>query len=394
MAKYFSTVFLSIRLKPIAIPNRIYTLLKCKYSSNPEQCHGNSESQNENDLIEIKRQRLLKIAIIGVPNAGKSSLINSIIQRPICPYSCKVHTTRSSVRAVQSVDDTQLVFLDTPGLVDSTEIAKYNLERTFANDSVNSIEEADIIGVIHDVSNRYTRNHLDPKVLRLLHLYPNKDSFLVLNKIDLLKSKSYLLDLARSLTCYKHNNIHIPGPYTMTSEKRKTHESLKIQERMLGKKITKSVGWENFKDVFMVSAIHSLGSSDIKDYLLQKSKPSPWIFPKDVLTDKEDHKLVLHIIESILYDFLPNEVPYNLKVEMEYYEVSREGNIHIVVLIHCNTPRIEKLVMGKRGSRIRNIAKTSEQQLRNLFLTDVFLKMVVTDKQKYSVQQMADTLVS
>ncbi|XP_015364905.1 PREDICTED: GTPase Era, mitochondrial [Diuraphis noxia] len=263
---------------------------------------------------------------------------------------------RSSVRAVQSVDDTQLVFLDTPGLVDSTEIAKYNLERTFANDSVNSIEEADIIGVIHDVSNRYTRNHLDPKVLRLLHLYPNKDSFLVLNKIDLLKSKSYLLDLARSLTCYKHNNIHIPEPYTMTPEKRRTHESLKIQERMLGKKIMKSVGWENFKDVFMVSAIHSLGSSDIK--------------------------------------VIPNEVPYNLKVEMEYYEVSREGNIHIVVLIHCNTPRIEKLVMGKRGSRIRNIAKTSEQQLRNLFLTDVFLKLVVTDKQKHTVQQMTDTLVS
>jgi len=61
---------------------------------------------------------------------------------------------------------------------------RYNLERTFANDSVNSIEEADIIGVIHDVSNRYTRNHLDPKVLRLLHLYPNKDSFLVLNKVS------------------------------------------------------------------------------------------------------------------------------------------------------------------------------------------------------------------
>ncbi|KAL4131715.1 hypothetical protein QTP88_008989 [Uroleucon formosanum] len=392
MAKYFSTIFLSIGLKPIAVPNPAYTILKCKYSSNPERCHSISNNQNENDFIEIKHQRLLKIAIIGVPNAGKSSIINSIVQRNICPYSCKVHTTRSSVRAVRSVDNTQLVFLDTPGLVDSTEIAKYNLERTFANDSVNSIEEADIIGVIHDVSNRYTRNHLDPKVLRLLHLYPNKDSFLVLNKIDLLKSKSYLLDLARSLTCYKHNNIHIPEPYTMTPEKRKTHETSKIQERMLGKKIMQSIGWENFKDVFMVSAIHNLGSSDIEDYLLQKSKPSPWIFPKDVLTDKEDHKLVLHMIESTLYDFLPNEVPYNLKVEMEYYEVSREGNIHIVVLIHCNTPRIEKLVMGKRGSRIRNIAKKSEQQLRNLFLTDVFLKMVVTDKLKCSSQYMADTL--
>jgi len=392
MAKCLSAIFLSIGLKPIVIPNRVQSLLKCNYSLNTEQFHRNGDDQNENESIEINRQRLLKIAIIGVPNAGKSSIINSIVQRNICPYSCKVHTTRSSVRAVRTVNDTQLVFLDTPGLVDSTEITKYNLEKTFANDSVNSIEEADIIGVIHDVSNRYTRNRLDPKVLRLLHLYPNKDSFLVLNKIDLLKSKSYLLDLARSLTCYKHNNIHVPEPYAMTSEKIRTHESSKIQERKLEKTVKQSTGWANFKDVFMVSAIHSLGSSDIEDYLLQKSKPSPWMFSKDILTDKEDHKLVLHMIESILYDSLPNEVPYNLKVEMEYYEVSQEGNIHIVVLIHCNTPRIEKLVMGKKGNRIRNIARTSEQHLRNLFLTDVFLKMVVTDKLKCPVQHTADNL--
>jgi len=233
MAKCLSAIFLSIGLKPIVIPNRVQSLLKCNYSLNTEQFHRNGDDQNENESIEINRQRLLKIAIIGVPNAGKSSIINSIVQRNICPYSCKVHTTRSSVRAVRTVNDTQLVFLDTPGLVDSTEITKYNLEKTFANDSVNSIEEADIIGVIHDVSNRYTRNRLDPKVLRLLHLYPNKDSFLVLNKIDLLKSKSYLLDLARSLTCYKNKNIHIPEPYTMTSEKINTHKSSKIQERKL-----------------------------------------------------------------------------------------------------------------------------------------------------------------
>uniref|UniRef100_A0A2H8TN51 GTPase Era, mitochondrial n=2 Tax=Melanaphis sacchari TaxID=742174 RepID=A0A2H8TN51_9HEMI len=390
MAKYLNTVFQSIGLKSTVIPYRTHLLLKCNYSLNPEQCHSKNNNQNENDFNSKRSQRLLKIAIIGVPNAGKSSIINSIVQRNICPYSCKVHTTRSSVRAVRTVDNTQLVFLDTPGLVDSTEITKYNLEKTFANDSVNSIEEADIIGVIHDVSNRFTRSRLDPKVLRLLHIYPNKDSFLVLNKIDLLKSKSYLLDLARSLTCYKHHNIHIPEPYSMKSEKIRTYESSKIQERKLEKTVKQSIGWENFKDVFMVSAIHSLGSSDIEDYLVQKSKPSPWMFPKDVLTDKEDYKLVVHMIESILYDFLPNEVPYNLEVEMEYYEVSQEGSIHIVVLIHCDTPRIEKLVMGKKGSRIKNIAKKCEQHLRNLFLTDVFLKMVVTDKPKYSVKHMAD----
>lgn len=68
-----------------------------------------------------------------------------------------------------------------------------------------------------------------------------------------------------------------------------------------------------------------------QDYLFQKSKPSPWIFPKDILSDKGDHELVLSIIESRLYDGLPNEVPYNLKVELEYYEVSREGNFELFI---------------------------------------------------------------
>lgn len=67
----------------------------------------------------------------------------------------------------------------------------------------------------------------------------------------------------------------------------------------------------------------------LQEYLLQQSKPSPWMFPENVLTDKQDHKLVLNIVESILYDDLPNEVPYNLKVELEYYEISREGDFSL-----------------------------------------------------------------
>lgn len=69
-----------------------------------------------------------------------------------------------------------------------------------------------------------------------------------------------------------------------------------------------------------------------QDYLLQRSKPSPWLFSKDVMTDKDDYKLAQSTIESILYDNLPNEVPYNLKVELEYYEISREGKLNFLVI--------------------------------------------------------------
>lgn len=85
-----------------------------------------------------------------------------------------------------------------------------------------------------------------------------------MSQIDLLKSKRYLLDLTRSLTCHKHQHFHVPELYAMASEERIADESSKVQERALGKKVRRSVGWDKFNDVFMVSAIHSHGSSDIR----------------------------------------------------------------------------------------------------------------------------------
>lgn len=87
-------------------------------------------------------------------------------------------------------------------------------------------------------------------------------------QVDLLKSKSQLLNLARLLTCNKHENLHIPDPYIMNSEEEIVHKYLKGQVRMLNKKVKQSSGWDKFQDVFMVSAIFNHGSSDIKVYIL------------------------------------------------------------------------------------------------------------------------------
>lgn len=77
---------------------------------------------------------------------------------------------------------------------------------------------------------------------------------------------------------------------------------------------------------------------------MQKSKPSPWIFPDNIISDKEDHELVQRIIESRLYDDLPNEVPYNLKIELEYYEISREGNfIYLKTKVNAITDVLKQI---------------------------------------------------
>ncbi|XP_045599265.1 GTPase Era, mitochondrial isoform X1 [Procambarus clarkii] len=144
--------------------------------------------------------RLLKVAVVGVPNCGKSTLINKLMGWRVCSVSSKVHTTELRARAVYNTLSTQLVFLDTPGLVSREEITKHGLKRSMLTEAELSLQEADIITVVHDVSNHFTRHDIHPTVLRLLVLHPTIPSILVLNKVDKSKSKKNLLDITRLLT--------------------------------------------------------------------------------------------------------------------------------------------------------------------------------------------------
>ncbi|KAG7162674.1 GTPase Era-like, partial [Homarus americanus] len=143
---------------------------------------------------------LLKVAIVGVPNCGKSTLINKLMGWRVCSVSSKVHTTELCARAVRNIGSTQLVFLDTPGLVTPQEITKHNLKRSLMTEAELSLQEADLMAVVHDVSNHFTRYCLQPRVLRLLALYPTIPSVLILNKVDKSKCKQNLLELTRMLT--------------------------------------------------------------------------------------------------------------------------------------------------------------------------------------------------
>ncbi|KAB7506783.1 GTPase Era, mitochondrial [Armadillidium nasatum] len=144
--------------------------------------------------------KLLKVAVIGVPNSGKSTLINQLIGWKICSVSQKVHTTQCSARAVFSQGLTQLVFVDTPGIVTPEEIKKHDLKTSLIIDPEKSLEQSDLIVVMHDVSNSYAHKALHPRVLRILFLYPTIPSVLALNKVDTIKKKNVLLEITNNLT--------------------------------------------------------------------------------------------------------------------------------------------------------------------------------------------------
>lgn len=314
--------------------------------------------------------KLVKAAVIGSPNAGKSTLINSIVGRRIFPVSTKVHTSQCRARAVYNVDDTQIVFLDTPGLVAADETVRHHLPTSFLRDGEAAVAEADIVTIVHDVTNRL-KDRLDKKVLRLLYLYHNKKTVLIMNKVDCIKKKKELLTLCDKLTCKTLGNI---STCLDINEK--------LTEITVQKRIENIKGWPGFEKVFMVSALEGSGVSDIMEYLMKSAKPAHWLFPSSTYTDQEPRRIFEEAVRSKLLDYLPQEVPYNLSVSLEYFETLLDGTFMVVILVGCATKRLERLVMGKGGSRIKAVAKEAEKDLQNTFHTSVHLKVVVTDKSR------------
>jgi len=150
----------------------------------------------------------LNVAILGIPNSGKSTLINQIVGKEVCPHSCKHNTTRKKSRAIHTVGDTQLVFLDTPGVVNLEDFKRFKLEESLYLDPEESCNEADLLIVMQDASNRYVREAIDKKVLRLLCKYYHKvPSILVINKMDIMPRKRLVFDLIQKLTCKRLQDV-------------------------------------------------------------------------------------------------------------------------------------------------------------------------------------------
>lgn len=153
------------------------------------------------------KPKLLRVAIIGSPNVGKSTLTNIFTGFSVSSVSPKVHTTRHRVIGIYVEEDTQIEFLDTPGLITAKHRAKHKLEPTFMSHPPESARLVDIIAVLVDSSNIRERRKLNPGIIQILKKYPDKESILILNKIDLIKAKRNLLQLTNTLTCGIVNDV-------------------------------------------------------------------------------------------------------------------------------------------------------------------------------------------
>ncbi|KFP90926.1 hypothetical protein N311_07832, partial [Apaloderma vittatum] len=370
--------------------------------------------------------KILRIAIIGAPNAGKSTLSNQLLGRKVFPVSKKVHTTRCKARGVVTYEDTQLIILDTPGLTDPLKAKRHKLDEAMLTDPWDSMKHADLVLVLVDVSDHWTRNSLSKEVLKCLSQFPQIPSVLVLNKVDLLKNKFILLDLVTELTegivngkklkarfeFKRDSSSSVKAPLQITqasppenrapeshhlqkkdqvqdsssldnSSDTRASESNLVTEAEQGPKhcgprdVKNMKGWPCFQEIFMLAALHGEEVDTLKRYLLMQAKPGRWDFHSGVLTSQSPQEICNNIIREKYLEYLPLEVPYGVTQVTEMWEEGPSGELLIVQ--NLLVPRKSHMVSHKRrmGCWEARIAQEAAQDLMNVFLCDVRLKLKV-----------------
>ncbi|KAL0125126.1 hypothetical protein PUN28_004338 [Cardiocondyla obscurior] len=310
-------------------------------STNDSREFTSQPSENLTSIARRENEKSLKIAFLGAPNAGKSTLINQLIKRSVCPVSCKVHTTQTKARGIYCEGDVQLIFMDTPGMVSKAESKKFNLAKSFIEDPQTSLRVADIIGIVQDADNIYTREKINTNLLQLLteDIKSKIPIILIINKIDRLKKKEILLDFV----------------YTLTKSKKSP----------------------DFYDVFMVSALTGDGIDDLRAYLVDNAKPRAWEYKEYIYSDNTCEDIIHKTVRAKLMDLLPNEVPYRLKVKLEHFDPAPDDSINAVVSVTCPNKRLARLLTRGHDNRIGQVAVMTEEVLRHAFRTSVKLKLAV-----------------
>ncbi|XP_051902360.1 GTPase Era, mitochondrial [Hippocampus zosterae] len=342
-----------------------------------------------------EHSKVLKVAIIGSPNAGKSTLSNQLLGRKVFAVSTKVHTTRKRALGVLTEDDTQIILLDTPGLTTPSKVKRHQLEKSLLLDPWRTVTEADLIVVMVDVSDRWMCRRLDFEVLKCLARHPSIPAVLVLNKVDEVKIKDKLLDITAELTCGVVNGqkLRIRPVIKPSLAGRRDREEPQDQdaaepgdiadgdEYALSKEQLKTLmnqkGWPHFKDVFMLSSLDKEDVGTLKHYLMSAAKSGTWQYHSEVLTDQSPEEMCINIIREKFLENLPQEVPYSLTQSIEFWDTDEKGQLNILVKIHTKKETHMRMVIGTSGQMIARIAQETSEQLTSIFLRQVKLRLSV-----------------
>jgi len=331
-------------------------------------------------------RKRLRVAVVGIPNSGKSSLVNSLLSTFVCPYSAKDNTTLRNCRAILTSDNVQVEFLDTPGVVTQEMVEKFKLSSEVVSGPEKSCGGADVLLVVHDVSNRYVREAIPQSVLRLLCLYHGKlPSILVLNKMDQIPKSRRIFDLIRKLTCNHLDDGKATVKITHGDTEGCSVNKFKRKEKALEKgpegindypdilRIARSspltedrcrgltaglLGWPGFRDVFSVSALTGEGIDQLREHLVAAAMPGQWRFDPSLKTDSDPQTVMLGVVRSRLLANLPKNIPYKLEPIVNMWVFDDEWQqLRISVNIATSHPSEHRTIIGRDGNSIKRICE-------------------------------------
>jgi len=282
--------------------------------------------------MEIKEQKTRAgfAAILGAPNAGKSTLVNHLVGEKVSIVSPKVQTTRRRILGILTTQNVQIGLIDTPGIFLKS---KNKFEKKMVQEAWESIKGADAVLLIVDASARQPDEKTE-NIIKELDKNKRKTA-LVLNKTDKTK-RVKLLPLAQSL-----NETGI------------------------------------FEKTFMISALTGDGVEDVKKYLIGKMPKGPWLYPKDQLTDMPEKLWAAEITREKIFEQLHDELPYAATVIPETWKEKKDGALVIHQTIVVLRKNHRAIVLGKNGARIKAIGQCAREEMKRSLGRNVHLFLQV-----------------
>lgn len=262
-------------------------------------------------------QRCGLVAVVGAPNAGKSTLVNALVGQKVAIVSPKAQTTRVRLMGIAIDGDTQVLLVDTPGIFDP----RRRLDRAMVAAAWEGTQDADLVALVIDAKTGLTAR-VEPIVEALAQRPEPK--VVVLNKVDA-TAKEKMLGLAQVL-----------------------------QQRL------------SPQDILFVSATTGDGVADLKALLASRMPEGPWHFPEDQVSDATDRMLAAEVTREQLYLQLHAELPYACAVETEKYEERSDGSVAIHQQILVERDSQKAIILGARGSRLKEIGSRARAELQPL----------------------------
>ncbi|WP_026870480.1 GTPase Era [Inquilinus limosus] len=275
------------------------------------------------------------VALIGAPNAGKSTLLNTLVGTKVAIVSPKVQTTRSRVLGILTEGRTQIVFVDTPGIFRP----RRRLDRAMVAAAWGGAAEADLVVLLVDAALKSVREDTRGIIEKLGE--SGRQAILVLNKVDAVPHEKLLVLAA---------DLNATGVFT---------------------------------DTFMISALTGDGVDDLRRVVAERLPEGPWLFPEDQVSDMPMRLLAAEITREKLFLRLQQELPYAVAVETESWEEQKDGSVRISQVIYVQRDGQKAIVLGRGGQMIKAIGTAARLELEEITEQRVHLSLFVKVRENW-----------